>query len=584
MTENLIHHPEHPWTAAYPEGLEWYAEIPSRPLFALLDDAAERYGHHGFIDFLGKKYSYQEAGEIVGRLAHGFRNLGVAKGVKVGLFLPNCPYFVFCYFAVLKAGGTVVTYNPLLAEQELARQIRDSETELMVTLDLARLYDKLAGLRGEVELRKLVICKMSRILAFPKNLLFAIAKRKARAIIPDDDRHVPFDSLLVEPEVARLPEVDPRHDIAVLLYTGGTTGEPKGVCLTHDNLYANTLQGARTLTTVGRGTERVLAVIPFFHAFGMTAVMNTSIALGAEMILLPRFELKELLRTIDRKKPTLFAAVPTIYIAITTAQDLQKYDLSSLKLCNSGGDALSPEVKEAFERASGCKLREGYGLTEASPAATFNPPGAADKPGSIGLPMPRTVIEILSIEDRRTPLPPGETGEICISGPQVMAGYWKRADATAEVVIEGRLHTGDVGYTDEDGYTYLVDRLKDVIKTGGYTVYPRVVEAAIQLHPAVLEVAVLGLPDPYWGQKITAFIVLAAGQQLEENALSAFLQDKLSPIEIPKRIEFREGLPRSAIGKVLKAELLAELLSEPDDGSGTDPRSPAQAGAQRSSE
>jgi long-chain acyl-CoA synthetase len=376
MPEPLIHRAERPWTAAYPEGLDWYVEIPSRPLFALLDDAVERYGPRGFIDFLGKTYSYQEAGEIVGRLAQGFRRLGVARGVKVGLFLPNCPYFVFCYFAVLKAGGTVVTYNPLLAERELARQIRDSETELMVTLDLARLYDKLAAVRHEVGLRKLVICKMTRILPFPKNLFFAVAKHKARAAIPADDSHVPFDSLLAEPGGARLPEVDPGDDIAVLLYTGGTTGQPKGVCLTHDNLYANALQGALSLTTIERGKERILAVIPFFHAFGMTAVMNTSIALGAEMILLPRFELKELLQTIHSKKPTLFAAVPTIYVAINAAPDLERYDLSSLKLCNSGGDALRVEVKEAFERASGCKLLEGYGLTEASPAATFNPPGA----------------------------------------------------------------------------------------------------------------------------------------------------------------------------------------------------------------
>lgn len=564
MVETLTHHSKHPWTAAYPDGLDWHAEIASRPLYALLDDAAETYSSNAFIDFLGKKYSYRKAHEIVDRLARGFQRLGVAKGVKVGLFLPNCPYFIFSYYAVLKAGGTVVTYNPLLAEQELARQIRDSETELMVTLDLARLYQKLANLGNETKLRTLVICKMARILPFPKSLLFTLTRYKARARIPDDDRHVSFDSLLAEPDGPQFPEIEPSNDIAVLLYTGGTTGRPKGVCLTHNSLYANTIQSALPLTTAKRGKERVLAVIPFFHAFGMTAVMNTSIALGAEMILLPRFELKELLRTIDRKKPTLFAAVPTIYVAINQAPNLERYDLSSLKLCSSGGDALSLEVKDTFERASGCKLLEGYGLTEASPVVTSNPPEAVERPGSIGLPLPRTVVQIISTEDRRTPLPPGQAGEVCVSGPQIMAGYWKRPEATAEAVIEGLLHTGDVGYMDDRGYTYLVDRLKDVIKTGGYNVYPRMVEAAILSHPAVLETAVIGVPDRYWGQTVTAFIVPIPGQELQTEALLSFLQDKISSIESPKRIEFRDSLPRSAIGKVLKAELLAELMAESD--------------------
>lgn len=580
----MIDRREHPWAAAYPEGLDWHAEIPSRPLFALFQDATERYGHQAFIDFLGKKYSYREAGEIVGRLTQGFRKLGVEKGVKVGLFLPNCPYFVFCYFAVLKAGGTVVTYNPLLAERELARQIRDSETEVMVTLDLARLYDKLSGLCSQVKLRRLVICRMSRILAFPRNLLFVLTKRKARAMIPADDSHVLFDSLLSEPGGAEVPEVDPHNDLAVLLYTGGTTGEPKGVCLTHDNLYANTMQTALALTTAEPGRERVLAVVPFFHAFGMTAVMNTSIALGAEMILLPHFKVNELLQTIDRKKPTLFAAVPTIYVAINAAPKLKKFDLSSLKLCNSGGDTLPLEVKEAFERASGCKLLEGYGLTEASPVATFNLPGLADRPGSIGLPVPRTVVEVLSAEDRRTPLPCGETGEICISGPQVMAGYWNCPNASAAAVVDGRLHTGDVGYMDEEGYVYLIDRLKDVIKTGGYTVYPRLVEAAIKLHPAVVEVAVLGFPDPYWGQKVTAMVVTKPGQRLNGDALLAFLEDKLSPVERPKRIEFREILPRSALGKILKTELLAEFLDEKTSGQKGGSAKPVTSGGGRSLE
>ncbi|NIA71461.1 long-chain fatty acid--CoA ligase [Pelagibius litoralis] len=575
MANIVNQHAGHPWELTYPKGLDWRSQIQSRPLFALLDDAAKKYGPRPFLDFLGKKYCYQESAETVDRLARGFQNLGVEKGTKVGLFLPNCPYFVLCYFAVLKAGGTIVTYNPLLAKQELERQVRDSESEFMVTLDLARLYDKLAVLRDALKLRKLVICRMSRILPFPKNLLFALFKRRERAAAPhSDDYHVPLEHLLMEPGSAPLPEVDPHNDIAALLYTGGTTGEPKGVCLTHDNLYANAMQSALGLTTAEPGRERALAVIPFFHAFGMTAVMNTSIALGAEMVLMPRFEVSELLQTIDRKKPTLFAAVPTIYVAINTAPNVRSYSFSSLKFCTSGGDALPIKVKETFERLSGCRLLEGYGLTEASPVATFNLPGVADKSGSVGLPMPRTTIEILSTDDRCTPLRPGNTGEICISGPQVMAGYWKHPKETADVLVEGHLHTGDVGCMDGEGYVYLIDRLKDVIKTGGYTVYPRLIEAAIRLHPQVADAAVLGLPDPYWGQRVAAVVIPVPGQKLQEDLLLDFLKDKLSSIETPKQIEFREALPYSVIGKVLKAKLLAEMAGDgEDDGDGEGPES-----------
>ncbi|WP_420347678.1 long-chain-fatty-acid--CoA ligase [Pelagibius sp.] len=547
------------WASAYPPGLDWRTEIASRPLFALLDDAAARYPEHAFLDFFGKKTRYRDAADTVERLAQGFMRHGVGKGVKVGLFLPNCPYFVLCFFAVLKAGGTVVAYNPLLAEHELERQIRDSESEVMVTLDLARLHEKLLSVCAKTRLRKIVVCRMTRILPFPKNLLFALMKHKEQATIPSDDLHLRFETLLDSGGSLPLPEIDPGTDTAALLYTGGTTGVPKGVCLTHDSLYANAIQGARGLTTVEPGRERVLAVLPFFHAFGMTAVMNTGIGIGAELILLPRFDVNEVLRTIDRHKPTLFAAVPTIYVAITAAPDLQSYDLSSLKLCTSGGDALPPQIKESFERIAGCKLLEGYGLTEASPVVTFNLPGATDKPGSIGLPMPRTTVEILSTEGRRTVLEPGETGEICVSGPQVMAGYWKHPRESADALIEGRLHTGDVGYIDDEGYVHLVDRLKDVIKTGGYTVYPSAIEAAIRSHPKVADVAVLGQPDPYWGQLVTAVIVPLPARDLEKGEILAFLEDRLSPIERPKRIEVRETLPRSVIGKILKAELLSEL-------------------------
>lgn len=562
----------HPWSKAYPEGMAWNAAFTAQPLFTLLDEAVERNGSRPFIDFLGKKYSYQEVGRLVESLTQGFRKIGVKPGVHVGLLLPNCPYFVFCYYAILKAGGIVVALNPLLAEIEIARQLREAETELVVTLDVADLYDKLSSAKNDGRLRKIIVCRMSRILPFPKNVLFTLFRSRSRATIPDDAKHIDFDALLTHTEQFSPLKVDPHTDIAALLYTGGTTGEPKGVCLTHANLYVNTQQSVLTLLTAEYGKEKVLAILPFFHAFGMTAVMNTSIALGAEMIILPRFRVKELLKTIHGKKPSLFAAVPTLYVAINNAPDLQRYDLSSLKFCTSGGDVLPTAVMETFERHSGCRLLEGYGLTEASPVATFNPPTGAEKPGSIGLPLPQTVIDIVSLQDRQTSLPPGEKGEICVSGPQVMAGYWKDPEATAKVVIQGRLHSGDVGFMDDDGYLYFVDRIKGVIKSGGYTVYPRLVEAAIRLHPSVADVAVIGLPDPYWGQAVAAFVVPDGGQEIDKDGLSSFLEDRLSPFEIPKRFEFRKSLPRSVVGKLLKVELLAEMEALPE----TDARKPGK--------
>jgi long-chain acyl-CoA synthetase len=555
--------PSHPWlaNANYPKGIDWYAELPERPLYAIFDDAVRRYAERPFLDFLGRRYSYLEAGRLVDRLAGALQGLGVDKGVKVGLFLPNCPYFVFAYFAVLKAGGTAVLYNPLRAKAEIAHQIRDSETELMITLDLKRLYATLDAVRGESGLKTLIVGSMVRSLPFLKNLLFAALKRRELATFVPDGFHLSFERLIADAPAFRPRDIDPRRDIAALLYTGGTTGLPKGVCLSHYNLYANTLQCALGLPTADPGRERTVAVIPFFHAFGMTAVMNTSIALGAEIIPLPRFDLDQLLAIIAKKRGTMLLGVPAIFAAIANHKRLARYDLSSLKICTSGGDTLPGETKRRFEQVAGCGLHEGYGLTECSPVVASCSPAGLDKPGSAGVPVPQTVVEIVSLDDRRTPLPPGQTGEICVSGPQVMTGYWNNPEATAEILDDGRLHTGDIGYMDERGYFYLVDRLKDLIITRGYNVYPSTVEAAIGAHPAVQEVAVLGLPDSRLGQRVTAVIVPRAGLSVSEEDLRAFLKGKISSYETPKSVELVDELPKSMIGKVLKAELRRRYTS-----------------------
>jgi long-chain acyl-CoA synthetase len=568
--------PDAPWLASYPSGVDWSADFPAMPLWDLFDQAVGRYADHACLDFLGRVWTYEQVGRLVDRAAAGLQALGVGTGTRVGLFLPNCPYFVICFFAVLKAGGTVVSYNPLYAEREIAHQIEDSETDLMVTLDLALLLPKLEPMLARTRLKAIIVGKMADILPFPKSLLFPLVKARELASVPDDGRHIWFDDLIANGGgVSVVP--DPHRDIAALQYTGGTTGVPKGAALTHRNLQVNAQQMVAWHPAVERGAERVLALLPLFHVFGMTCTMNFALCVGAQMILLPRFDLVQLLTTIDRKRPTILPGVPTLYRAINHQPDIGRYDLSSLRLCISGGAPLPLEVKQRFEQLSGCTLVEGYGLTEC-PVIACNPIGSPGKRGSIGLPLPGTSVEVISLEDRRTVLGPGQSGELCVRGPQVMAGYWNRPEETAAVLVDGRLHTGDIGYMDEDGACFVVDRLKELIICSGFNVYPRAIEEAIYAHPDVVEAAVCGVPDAYRGETVKAFVVLRQHARLDEAALLAFLEDRLSPIEMPKLIEFRDELPKSAIGKILKRALL-DVPPGPDAMPGPDAVSPPRVAA-----
>jgi len=484
--------------------------------------------------------------------------LPICPGVKVGLCLPNTPYYVICYFAVLKAGGTLVNFNPLYTERELIHQIEDSECDVMVTLDVPLLCDKLRAALGHCQLKKLVVCAMAEALPFPRNWLYPWVMRHEVARIPVDSIHVPFSRLIANDGAIAAEAIDPRTALALLQYTGGTTGVPKGAMLTHGNLYANTEQCARWFAHVDEGPKRTLGVLPLFHVFAMTVVMNWAVHEGAEMILLPRFQIADLLKTIAEKKPTGMPGVPTLFNAILNAPDVGKYNLRSLHYCISGGAPLPHDLGLAFERATGAHLLEGYGLSEASPVVCCNPVEGEARSGSIGLPYPRTTVRILSIDPPRHALGIGETGEICVSGPQVMAGYWKRPDETAKVMFDGYLATGDVGHIDKDGYVFITDRLKDMIIASGFKIYPRNIEEAILLQPAVLECAVVGMPDPYRGQTVKAFVALKPGAALSAEDLTAFLADKLSPIEMPKLIEFRSVLPKTAVGKISKKLLLEE--------------------------
>jgi long-chain acyl-CoA synthetase len=549
----------YPWIENYDRGIDWNMPLEPRPVFSLLDDAAKKYANRPAFDFLGKKYNWVEISDFANRFAAGLQRIGVKKGQKIGLFLPNSPYFLIAYYGILKAGASVVNFNPLYADRELSHQIADSETDMMVTVDLAMLYGKMEKMLGQTRLQKLILCRFTDILPFPKNILFPVFKRGECAKVMPSEKIAWFHELTDNDGNVKTQAIDAQNDIAVLQYTGGTTGVPKGAMLTHYNVYANTLQSRAWFPDIKPGEEKMLGVLPFFHVFAMTAVMNFSVAAGLEIIALPRFNLNEALKTIHKKRPHLFPAVPAIYSGINNHPDLKKFNISSLRYCISGGAPLPAEVKRTFERITGCVVVEGYGLTESSPVVCANPIKGENKAGSIGMPLPGTIVEIVNPADKTTIMPPGERGELCVRGPQVMKGYYNKPLETSEVLKDGRLHTGDIAIMDARGYVYIVDRIKDMIITNGYNVYPRNVEEAVYLHPSVEECIVAGLPDEQRGEIVKAWIKLKPETILSEEELVKFLADKISKMEIPKLIEFRaKALPKTMIGKLSRKDILAE--------------------------
>jgi long-chain acyl-CoA synthetase len=551
----------HPWLRAYPKGIDWQQTFAPAPLYRLLDEAVAHYPSRPCTQFLGRTLTYREIGRAVERAAAGLQRLGITKNSKVGLLMPNCPTFIVYYFAVLKVGATVVNYNPLYTLEELSFQVKDSETELMVTLDLKVLFDKVAALIEGGGLRRAIVASFPALLPGAKAMLFKLFKAKELAH-PERSavagRVIAAVTVEDNDGIFQRPAIDPFNDVAVLQYTGGTTGTPKGAMLTHANLAVNCLQGAAWAQHVAVDRERVLAALPFFHVFAMTAVMNFAIARGAEIIIMPRFVLDDAMRLIDKTKPTALPGVPTMFIAMLHHPKLRSFDLSSLKFCLSGGAPLPVDVKQQFEKLTGCKLVEGYGLSEASPSVTCNPLDGPVKEGSIGQPLPGTTVSLRDLADPSKTVAQGEKGEICVKGPQVMKGYWKKPEETANQFVGEYLRTGDVGVMDEDGFIFIVDRIKDLIICSGYNVYPRRIEEAIYEHPAVEEVTVIGIRDEYRGEAPKAFIKLKAGAHATAEDIKQHLAAKLSKIEMPSEIEFRDRLPKTMIGKLSKKELKAE--------------------------
>ena len=549
-----------PWLHAYPAAIDWAFNEKPGTLTALLDDAVRRFGPRPALDFLGRRWSYGELGAQVERAAAGFRRLGAGPGTRIGLCLPNSPYFVIAFFAALKAGATVVNFNPLYVEAELAAQAEDSGTSIMVAIDLEPIFSRVLGLLGRGTVKRVVACRFHRALRPLKAIAFRVSGRRMLAVVPrNDDRVVGFESLTAVPPIADPPLISP-EDLAVLQYTGGTTGTPKGVMLTHANLTANCRQVQRWFPDSRPGEERMLAVLPLFHVFALTTAMNAGLAWGAEIVLLPRFAPPQLLAALRRRRPTLFPGVPTLFKAILD-NGATAADLASVRACISGGAPLPLPVKQAFEKAAGCVLVEGYGLTEASPVCFCNPVRGENRAGTIGLPLPGVQAQIRALDDPARRVPTGERGELVLRGPNIMRGYWQRpADTEAVTTPDGWLRTGDVGIMDADGYVTLVDRIKDLIICSGYNVYPRMVEEALYAHPDIAAATVLGMPDSYRGESVAAFVQPRPGANLTEAALNEFLRARLSPVEMPRLIEIRAELPRTAVGKLSRKELRDELL------------------------
>ena len=555
---------DRPWLKSYPPGVRWDASIEFAPVQSILETAAERFGEKPALEFMGRRIAYAELDVLASRAAAGFERLGVGPGVHVGLYLPNTPHYVIALFGALKAGATIVNYSPLDALRTLSFKIEDSETDVLVTLDAAALYSQAEKLLDSTRLKRLIVGAFAEFALAPGPVTAQMKAMELMAEPRREERIVAFADLLDnDGRYEAHPLGDLTEALAVIQYTGGTTGSPKGAMLSHANLSAACAQYTEIRTRSETsdyevGAERVLCVLPLFHIFGLSAVLIASLRLGAEVILHARFDPAAVAKDIAEKKITYFPGVPTMHLALLRLPNIAAFDLSSLKRCASGGAPLPITLQEQFQAATGRVLTEGgWGMTETSPAGTFKPHPGPPKPGSCGIPAPCVDIKFIDAAQPGRDVAFGERGEICVKGPNVTKGYWKNPRATAAAMTaDGFFRTGDVGYMDEDGFLYIVDRTKDMLLVGGFNVYPRNIEEAIYEHPSIEEVAVIGVPDPYRGQTPKASVKLKAGAPaptLEE--MKAFLRDRLGKHEMIAALEIRDALPHTAVGKISKKDL-----------------------------
>lgn len=552
---------DRPWLEHYDEEVPKSIDYPAAPLFHFLEENANKYPQAPCTVFKGAKISYREMNEITDRLAAGLADLGVKKGDRVGLFIPNTPQFVIAYYAVLKLGAIVVATNPMYTAREIEYQTNNSGVEVMIVM--SNFYDKIKEVQPRTGIRQIVVTKLPETLPPVMHLLFKLLKeRKTRFKITLAEGDVWMKDLIADhqAEDRHQVEVGP-DDVAIFQYSGGTTGTPKAAIGLHRNLVANTLQLRRWMHNLVDGEETVLMAIPLYHVYGMICGMSLGMSCGAGLVMVPDArDIQDILENLQKYKATVFPGVPTLYNAINNHPDVQagKYDLGSIKSCISGSAPLMRETKEQFEALTGGVVSEGYGLSEAPTATHINPMSGINKTGSIGMPLPDVDSRIVSLEDEVTVLPTGEIGELVIKGPQVFKGYYNMPDETENALRDGWLYTGDIARMDEDGYFYLIDRKKDVIKPSGFQVWPREVEEQLSDHPKVFEVGVAGVHDPQRGETVKAWVVLQPGETATPEELREFCKENLAAYKIPTEIEFRDELPKTTVGKVLRRELVRQ--------------------------
>ncbi|WP_193746121.1 long-chain fatty acid--CoA ligase [Paenibacillus sp. TCA20] len=552
-----------PWLPFYEAEVAPTCEYPNQNLAAFLVTSAQKFPHRPAMYFMGKSISYKKLLMLSYQMANVLRGLGVKKGDRVAIMLPNCPQVVIAYYGTLLLGGVAVMTNPLYMERELAHQMKDSGAKIIITLDT--FYSRVENIVQETEIKHTIVTGVKDYLPLIKKWLYPIkAKKEGPLPVVSYNNQVHSFTKLINSAAADpiLESVDAKEELAQLQYTGGTTGVPKGVMLTHMNLIANTIQSGNWCHRVEDGKERYLAALPCFHVFGLTCVLNQAIYRAGLMILVPKFEVNMILNLIRKKKPTLFPGAPTMYIALINHPRIKEYDLSSINACISGSAALPVEVQDTFEEMTKGRLIEGYGLTEASPVTHANPIWGRRKIGTIGIPFPDTDARVIHPETGEE-MPVGEPGELIVKGPQVMKGYWGRPEETFETIRNGWLFTGDMATMDEEGYFTIIDRKKDMIIASGFNIYPREIEEVLYEHPSVKEAVVVGMKDSYRGESVKAYIVLKDGAKPDPASLEQFCRSQLAAYKVPRQYVFRESLPKTMVGKVLRRKLLEEDEEQP---------------------
>ena len=544
------------WLEHYDPGIPASANYPDYTLPFVLERNARLVPDSIATEFFGAKLTYRDLWDNVLRLANGLKKIGVKEGTRIAIMLPNCPQAVIAYYAALWLGAVVIMTNPLYVDREMLHQWKDSEAEFLFVLD--HLYPKAAKVVPKTGIQKIIATSIREFFPVHLKYLYPLKARlkKLFTAVPYNGATIfSFRGLIEAHRPDPIPCAASLDKVALFQYTGGTTGVAKGAMLTHRNIISNVVQLANWFPDLNCGQERFLAVLPFFHVFGLTVSLNLAVYTGCAIIILPRFDANELIQTIEKKRPTIFPGVPAIYTALMAHPRLDSFDLSSIRFCVTGSAPMPVEILRKFEEKTRSVIVEGYGLSECSPVTHANPIKGTHKPGSIGLPLPDTDARIVDPETGSSEMPPGEVGELVIRGPQVMKGYWKKDEETQGAIRDGWLYTGDLATVDRSGYFFIVDRKKDLVISRGYNIYPREIEEVLYEHSKVHDAAAIGVPDPRRGEAVKVFIVPNKGEVLTAEEIIDWCKQRLAPYKVPREVEFRDSLPKTLVGKVLRRAL-----------------------------